>query len=165
MSIDLNVDIEFPPDMKKLGSGGTAFILKAKMISSQLILKYGETDAAVKIIKESKEDKMESIRKNFLYEISIMSALPKSPNIVQMFGYSNEPMAIVMKFYSFSLKDLITKKDFQSTPEIILKVAFDIAAGLNEIHQNHILHLDIKPRMFSYPIKTFNKHLFPFLSA
>ena len=145
LAVDLENDFEFPPDMQMHGSGGTAFILRAKIRSRQLILKYGETEAAIKVIKGTDDNRSESIRKNFLYEVAIMSALPNSHNIIRLIGYSNEPMAIVMKFYSYNLKALISKVDFAVTPEIIFKIAHDLSFGLNVIHSSNILHLDVKP--------------------
>lgn len=149
LSIDINQDIDGLDNVHNLGTGGTAFIIKAKLKAPSLIVKHGFNDVAIKIIKDddkSSQTISENVRKSFLFEVTIMNHLPASQNIVRLIGYSSEPMAIVMKYYPLSLKDLLKRKDYEATVEVVLKIAFDIAQGMKIIHNSGVLHLDLKPR-------------------
>ena len=108
-------------------------------------MKHGFNDVAVKIIKDDEDP--ENCRKNFLYEIAIMNSLPMSPFVVNLVGYSNQPMALVMKLYLMSLKEMLQRSDYNPLKEIVVKIGHDVASGMNDIHNQGILHLDLKPRM------------------
>ena len=149
LEINIEKDIGGLENVKNLGVGGTAFIIRAKLVAPHLIVKHGINDVAIKIMNENATSKgmIEETRRSFLYEVAIMSSLPVSPNIVRLIGYSNkDPMAIVMKFYPLSLKEMFKRSDFVVTSDVALKIALDISTGLSVIHKQGILHLDIKPR-------------------
>ena len=76
-----------------------------------------------------------------------MSTLPKSPNIISFYGFTETPLAIIMKYYAYSLKDL--QKGNALDQQIVYKIAFDVSNGMKLIHKAGILHLDLKPRTFS----------------
>jgi serine/threonine protein kinase len=140
-----------------LGSGGSGNIFNGILLNEQLRIRYGVTEVAVKVIEITALTAEDRQEKNscFSYEIAIMSSLHKSPNIVQMIGYTDSPhKSIIMKKYDLSLKDLIGNKQFEITESLLLKISLDIATGLSLIHRSRILHLDIKPNNI---LVTFNE--------
>lgn len=98
---------------------------------------------AVKVIKESLSSD-EAKRDKILEELKLM-ALLKHPNIVLLMGACLTPdnqVAIVTEMCERgNLKDGL--KDIKSLP-LRLKLAKDIAAGLNWMHSNRIIHRDLK---------------------
>ena len=86
------------------------------------------------------------LHSEFLYEVDIMASIPPSEYIVQLLGYQeSNPCAIIMKFYQVNLKILIHHPSFYRGPFMSLKIAMDISKGLQHLHVNNILHLDVKP--------------------
>lgn len=74
-----------------------------------------------------------------------MSMLCNHPNIIEFTGYSDTPdFCIVMKMCSYSLHQLIHSSS-ELEVRVVLKLAKEVAAGMAFIHQNEILHLDLKP--------------------
>ena len=68
------------------------------------------------------------------------------PNIVQLFGYVEEPFVIIMEYFQHGdLFENINKLKFNQK----IKIANDIIKGLIYIHErrpNSLIHRDIKPR-------------------
>ena len=75
-----------------------------------------------------------------------MASLPNCPNLVQLLGYIENPIAYVMKRYQYSLKDLYMNEPLVSSLMIVLKIAKDISNGMRVLHSHGIIHLDLKPR-------------------
>ena len=146
----MNTDIDDLDFKERLGVGGTAIIIKAKLKANDLKAKHSVEDIAIKIINEDKisPESLPEMKKSFLYEVTVMSSIPKHDNIVHLIGYAEDPMSIVMKFYPISLRDLIKSTNETICP-LIFKIALDVARGVDTIHKHEILHLDIKPRKLS----------------
>ena len=141
LQINLDNSIALTSEVQVSGKGGTAQVIRCKLKDPKLIEKHGIVDVAVKIFG------LETSKESFLYEVMIMSSLPKSPNLIELIGYSDDRLvsAIIMKDYPMSLRDLLVDKSFPNNSETNLKVALDIANGMNLIHQKGIVHFDLKP--------------------
>ena len=85
---------------------------------------------------------------SFRFEIAIMASLPSCPNLVQLLGYIENPIAYVMKRYNYSLKDLHLNEPLASSIMMVLKIAKDICNGMRVLHSHGIIHLDLKPRKY-----------------
>lgn len=121
LHIDIQSCVNFNLKDNNKGQGGTAQILSGKLCDPKLIEKFGIVDVAVKLFGPL------TSRESFQYELAIMNAIPKSPNLIELMGYSETPyFSILMKFYPFTLRDLITSKGHieHSTN---MKMAGDIA--------------------------------------
>ena len=68
------------------------------------------------------------------------------PNIVKLLGYCENPRVIVMKFYSMSLKSLISDPGFANDNFTNMKISIDIASGMKAIHAKEVIHFDLKPQ-------------------
>ena len=139
--IDMDRDINVN-DEAKLGEGGTATIFKCTFSKISMVSKYGFNEVAVKLLKAADQKAIDMIK----FEIAIMSNIPPCPNVIQFVGYSDSPLAIVMKYYPMSLKDLIKRIDFKKDRFLPMKIAYDVSFGMTHIHEQGILHLDLKPR-------------------
>ena len=140
INIDKDIAVN---DEVKLGKGGTAVIFKCTFSKVSLISKYGFNEVAVKLLKAADQNAIDMIR----FEIAIMSNIPPCPNVVQFVGYSDAPLAIVMKYYPISLKDMVKQIQFEKESFVAMKIVYDVSTGMSHIHENGVLHLDLKPRM------------------
>lgn len=127
-------DWEIPPwDLriykdKKLGEGNWAEVYLAK---------WKDTYVVAKIMKETE--------KKFLYlrEFDNMTKM-HHPNIVQLFGYVEDPFIIVMEY--FPNKDLSSNNNLRLGKK--KSVTVDILRGLHYMHTRKpdtLIHRDIKP--------------------
>ena len=81
----------------------------------------------------------------FHFEIALMSLLCNHPNVIDFTGYCDSPTySIVMKMCRYSLHQVIFSKT-ELEVRLILKLAYEIACGMAFIHQQEVLHLDLKP--------------------
>jgi serine/threonine protein kinase len=112
---------------RKLGEGNWATVYLAK---------WKETFVAAKVLKQTE--------KAFLYlrEFDAMTKM-HHPNIVQLFGYVEEPFIIVMEY--FEHQDL--KKQNYINKRTKKQISIDILRGLNYFHTRKpegLIHRDIK---------------------
>lgn len=113
---------------RKLGEGSWAEVYLAK---------WKETYVVAKVMKPTP--------KNYLYlrEFDNMTKM-HHPNIVQLFGYVEDPFIIVMEY--FPNKDLSSNQNLNKKQKIA--IACDILKGLNYMHTRKpdtLIHRDIKP--------------------
>lgn len=131
---------------KSIGKGGTSSILNGALTKPELIRKFKVSQVAVKIIKNDQSMTEDILMENFLFEIALISSLPPSPNIVGLIGYTTTPcLAMIMKLYPMSVSTLVKHTEIVISPETALWIARDIANGMEIIHRNGIMHLDLKP--------------------
>lgn len=112
---------------RKLGEGNWATVYLAK---------WKETFVAAKVLKQTE--------KAFLYlrEFDAMTKM-HHPNIVQLFGYVEEPFIIVMEY--FEQQDLKKQNYFNKSTK--KQISIDILRGLNYFHTRKpegLIHRDIK---------------------
>ena len=136
----LELKLNHAVNMDKVsGSGGTARVVTGKLKDPSLVAKHNFLDVAVKFLNEA------SKFEDFTYEVTIMSALPKSAYIVELVGYSLRPQAIVMKSYPTSLLQILETADDTTSFQVKSGLALDIAKGMELIHLHGIIHFDLKP--------------------
>lgn len=83
----------------------------------------------------------------FFEEAKVLGAL-KHPNIVEVTNFfrANDTVYMVMTYdYGVTLDKLINKKILSATEEFLLAVFNSLLAGVSYIHEQHFIHLDIKP--------------------
>lgn len=83
----------------------------------------------------------------FFEEAKVLGAL-KHPNIVEVTNFfrANDTVYMVMTYdYGVTLDRLTNKKMLPATEEFLLTVFNSLLAGVNYIHEQHFIHLDIKP--------------------
>ncbi|KAJ3685762.1 hypothetical protein LUZ61_014926 [Rhynchospora tenuis] len=104
---------------------------------------YCSQEVAIKVIKA--EGVNVNVLREFAHEVSIMRKI-RHKNVVQFIGACTRPkLCIVTEFMSGgSLYDYLHKEnDFLKVPAL-LRVAIDVSKGMNYLHQNNIIHRDLK---------------------
>ena len=124
--------------LEEIGSGGMATVYKAKC---KLLNRY----VAVKVLRDEFANDAEFIKR---FQVEAQSAASLShPNIVSIYDVGNEDGLhyIVMELIEGkTLKEIIKEKGKLPWREAV-GIASQIASGLSQAHQNHIVHRDIKP--------------------
>ena len=127
--------------LNKLGEGGSGRIIKVKSNSDNKYYALKEI-----IIRDEIKDKIENIQK----EVDILSKI-NCENIIKYYGSRkiNNILYIVMEYYAgTNLKEFIDKniKNNKLIEENKLyNIIKQICIGIKEIHNNNIIHKDIKP--------------------
>ncbi|KAK8585214.1 hypothetical protein V6N13_139149 [Hibiscus sabdariffa] len=101
-------------------------------------------DVAIKVLRI--ENLNENLRKEFTQEVNIMRKI-RHKNVVQFIGACMSPpsLCIVTEFMSGgSVYDLLHKQKYGFKLPFLLKVAVDVSKGMSYLHQNSIMHRDLK---------------------
>ncbi|XP_031400791.1 serine/threonine-protein kinase STY17-like isoform X2 [Punica granatum] len=104
---------------------------------------YCSQEVAIKILKGNVSAEM---LKDFAQEIYIMRKI-RHKNVVQFIGACTRPprLCIVTEFMSRgSVYDFLHKQKGVFKLPALLKVAIDVSKGMNYLHQNNIIHRDLK---------------------
>lgn len=105
---------------------------------------WNKTPVVVKIMNKDLTNKKENL---FLKELEIMTKL-HHPNILQIFGYIQDPFGIVMEYIdNGELLDFINSKFIFQNKKI--NIIIDILRALSYLHNrnpNYLIHRDIKPQ-------------------
>lgn len=123
----------------KIGFGGNSVVYKGK---------YKFIDSAIKKI--SLKTTYSKRLLNILNEILLLQKL-RHPNIIMLLGVSidnQNNLYIITELYpKYSLQDFIEKNKGKMDLRLKIEILFDIAKGLNYLHQLDppILHRDLKP--------------------
>lgn len=124
--------------IENIGSGGMATVYKAKC-------RVLNRNVAIKILKDEFANDAEFIKR---FQVEAQSAASLShQNIVSIFdvGKDDSMHYIVMELIEGkTLKDIIVEKGKIPWKDAV-KVAAQIASGLSQAHEHHIIHRDIKP--------------------
>ena len=124
--------------LERIGGGGMAEVYLAE---DTLLTRR----VAVKILR-SQYTGDEDFVARFRQEARAAARL-SHPNIVSIFdvGCAEDTHYIVMEYVSGeTLKDFI-KREGTLSPQIVLELAYQVAAALKHAHDNKIVHCDIKP--------------------
>ncbi|XP_057805916.1 serine/threonine-protein kinase STY46-like isoform X2 [Salvia miltiorrhiza] len=105
---------------------------------------YRSQDVAIKILKAERLNT--ELQKEFAQEVYIMRKI-RHKNVVQFIGACTRPpnLCIVTEFMSGgSVYDFLHKQKGSFKLPGLLKVAIDVSKGMNFLHQNNIIHRDLK---------------------
>ena len=104
-------------------------------------LYYGQ-DVAIKIIKDVLENRQ--LHNEFMQEVSIMKKI-RHKNVVQFYGASTvRPNLCILFEYmeGGSVHDYLRKGPLSKME--VLRIALDVARGMDYLHRRHIVHRDLK---------------------
>ncbi|KAM7256077.1 hypothetical protein ACFE04_011818 [Oxalis oulophora] len=105
---------------------------------------YHSQEVAIKILKPERINT--DLQKEFAQEVYIMRKV-RHKNVVQFIGACTKPpsLCIVTEFMSGgSVYDYLHKQKGTFKLPSLLKVAIDVSKGMNYLHQNNIIHRDLK---------------------
>ncbi|KAG0557777.1 hypothetical protein KC19_11G156500 [Ceratodon purpureus] len=105
---------------------------------------YCGQDVAIKFLKPERLN--ENLQREFMQEVSIMRKV-RHKNVVQFIGAcTKQPnLCIVTEYMSGgSVYDYLHKQKAALKLPMLLRVAIDISKGMDYLHQNKIIHRDLK---------------------
>ncbi|XP_069128226.1 serine/threonine-protein kinase mos-like [Argopecten irradians] len=139
-SVFIKEDFKFG---KLLGAGGFGSVYKANG-------KAGHDSIAIKVLKRPAMSKnADALFESFKAELRCMQL--SHPNVVQSLGATpvtsfEEGAWVVMEYAGDrTLQTVINETPIVITIEMRLKYSMQIAQGLKYLHDNNVVHLDIKP--------------------
>lgn len=105
---------------------------------------YCSQEVAIKVLKPERLNS--DLQKEFAQEVYIMRKV-RHKNVVQFIGACTKPpsLCIITEFMSGgSVYDYLHKQKGVFKLPTLLKVAIDVSKGMNYLHQNNIIHRDLK---------------------
>ncbi|KAK4752061.1 hypothetical protein SAY87_020859 [Trapa incisa] len=105
---------------------------------------YRSQDVAIKVLKSERLDA--DLQREFAQEVSMMKKV-RHRNVVQFIGACTKlpNLCIVTEFISGgSIYDFLHKHKGVFKLPTLLKVATDVSKGINYLHENNIIHRDLK---------------------
>ncbi|CAF1058359.1 unnamed protein product [Didymodactylos carnosus] len=134
---NLNIDSN-----DKLGQGSFGIVYKG-MWNTQVV--------AIKQLHLNKLTRQE--KNSFIKEIKIMSTLGEHPNLVYLYGYTLEPLCLVMEYVELgSLSHLLHYCDESrieakmTDGRIKKKLILGVVLGMAQLHAFNVVHGDLKPQ-------------------
>ncbi|PSS30004.1 Serine/threonine-protein kinase [Actinidia chinensis var. chinensis] len=119
----------------KVGSGSFGVLYKGS---------YCSQEVAIKVLNPERVDK--DMLREFAQEVFIMRKI-RHKNVVQFIGACTRPpnLCILTEFMSRgSVYNFLHKQRGAFKFSALLKVALDVSKGMNYLHQNNIIHRDLK---------------------
>ncbi|XP_022736848.1 serine/threonine-protein kinase HT1-like [Durio zibethinus] len=110
---------------------------------------YKQRDVAIKLISQPEEDEnlANYLEKQFISEVALLFHL-RHPNIITFVAACKKPpvFCIITEYLAGgSLKKYLHQQEPYSVPlNLVLKLALDIARGMQYLHSQGILHRDLK---------------------
>ncbi|OVA07591.1 Protein kinase domain [Macleaya cordata] len=110
---------------------------------------YKQRDVAIKMISQPEEDVRLAglLEKQFNSEVALLFPL-RHPNIIMFVGACKKPpvFCIITEYLAGgSLRKYLHQREPHSVPlDLVLKLALDIAHGMQYLHSHGILHRDLK---------------------
>ncbi len=143
--------------LRTLGGGGFSLVYLAEdnRTGEQVVLKEympskiatRTSDMSINAINPDAADRFAHGRRLFFQEANTLSSL-KHPNIVNVINFfrANGTVYMVMDFEEgINLQQYIKRHNGNMSEAFLTAVFLPLLAGLRAIHQNGLLHLDIKP--------------------
>ncbi|XP_030498693.1 serine/threonine-protein kinase STY46 isoform X4 [Cannabis sativa] len=129
-----DLDLRLLKFEKKIATGSYSDLYKGTFYNQ---------DVAIKVFRT--EHLNETIQREFAQEVDIMRKV-QHKNVVKFIGASTKPpsLCIITEFMSGgSLYDFL-KQSGVLPLQFLLRVAIDVSNGMNYLHQNNIIHRDLK---------------------
>ncbi|GAV87198.1 Pkinase_Tyr domain-containing protein [Cephalotus follicularis] len=110
---------------------------------------YKQIDVAIKLISQPEEDESlaATVEQQFTCEVALLFPL-KHPNIITFVAACKKPpvFCIITEYLAGgSLKKYLHQQEPHSVPlNLVLKLALDIARGMQYLHSQGVLHRDLK---------------------
>ncbi|KAI9180571.1 hypothetical protein LWI28_006152 [Acer negundo] len=105
---------------------------------------YCSQEVAIKVLKPERLNS--DLQKEFAQEVYIMRKV-RHKNVVQFIGACTKPpsLCIITEFMSGgSVYDYLHKQKGVFKLPSVIKIAIDVSKGMNYLHQNNIIHRDLK---------------------
>ncbi|KAK1928650.1 putative serine/threonine-protein kinase [Phytophthora citrophthora] len=142
IQFDFDDDLEIEEEEEPLSHGSFGTVYKGKWDYKKVVIK--KLHAA----KLTKKD-----RKMFIRETIILGMLGDHPNIVELYGYTLNPVSLVMEYVSNgSLSYLLhycedpNVEAKMTDGRIKLNILLGIAYGMAQLHECNVTHGDLKPQ-------------------
>ncbi|XP_021802591.1 serine/threonine-protein kinase STY46-like [Prunus avium] len=119
---------------KKIASGSYGDLFQGSFCGQAVAIKVLSTERLNETMRE------------FTQEVYIMRKV-RHKNVVQLIGACTKPpkLCIVTEFLSGgSMYDFVHKQTGALSLQSLLRVAIDVSRGMNYLHQNNIIHRDLK---------------------
>ncbi|KAI3512912.1 hypothetical protein L1887_20234 [Cichorium endivia] len=139
-------ELEWSADMSQLFIGNKFAMGRHSRIYRGV---YKQKDVAVKLISQPEEDRdlASMLERQFTSEVVMLFHL-KHPNIITFFAACKKPpvFCIINEYLSGgSLRAFLHQQEpYSLHPNLVLKLAIDIARGMQYLHSQGILHRDLK---------------------
>ncbi|KCV68133.1 TKL protein kinase [Fonticula alba] len=143
-SILVSIANDFAPlNEEALGAGTQASVYAARAVGAGISDRLGCPGTVA--IKQLKAARMTPTQVTlFQNEVALMWLLRDAPNVVRLYGYSEQPPAIVMERYQTDLATLL-HSEVPLAPHVLLDMCQQWASGLEAMHAQGIAHRDLKP--------------------
>jgi len=130
------VSVEGYRIVRKLGQGGMSRVFLAEHLDSG-------TERVLKIVPIVDTDEGETVQR-FIHEFALVSGI-NHPNVARIYdqGFTDDYAYIAMEYFPGG--DLRAMIGEGMSPELGLAVLLQVASGLSAIHQQGIIHRDMKP--------------------
>ena len=156
---------------KFLLKGGGGSIYACDALSESFKKRIGEDSIIVKIVDQYGIDNMPNrYLLGFFQELSIMWRFRDIPFVAKMYGFSEKPAAMIMKYYKLGdLNGVIYKSVAQSigirySKLLVLGMFRTICQGVRVLHQEGFAHCDLKPGNILLDLHVENGILLPVLT-
>ena len=124
---------------ERLGFGTTGIVYRGT---------YCDMDVACKVMKDDQVMNREKEYKEFLKDVNKMAQIPTHPCIVNFFGAVAEPPGkywLLMELCEYgSLLHAMNEYQTKWTTQMKVKAMYDCARAMSFLHQNGIIHRDLK---------------------
>ncbi|KCV68146.1 serine/threonine protein kinase [Fonticula alba] len=143
-SILVSITNDFAPlNEDALGAGTQASVFAARAVGAGISDRLGCPGTVA--IKQLKAARMTPTQVTlFQNEVALMWLLRDAPNVVRLYGYSDQPPAIVMERFDTDLQTLL-HSDVPLDQGTVLDICQQWASGLEAMHAQGIAHRDLKP--------------------
>ncbi|KCV68145.1 TKL protein kinase [Fonticula alba] len=126
-----------------LGAGTQASVFAARAVGAGISDRLGCPGTVA--IKQLKTARMTPTQFSlFQNEVALMWLLRDAPNVVRLYGYSEQPPAIIMERYQTDLGTLL-HSEVPLEQAALLDICQQWASGLEAMHAQGIAHCDLKP--------------------